>query len=282
MRNRLYYVARRRMTRGVLYALAACLAIFALLPLYWMAISAFKTPKEFGAMPPTWWPQETTFLAFERATTLVPFFQAFLNSLLIASVCTASVLFTSVMAGYVFAKYHFRGKNALFWITVATMFLPPIVTLVPLYHIVSSLGLANTFLGVMLPWLANAFGIFLMRQFLLDFPDELLEAARLDGASEFRILFRLVVPLLKPALVTLAIFAFVFDWNAFIWPLSVLSSESKHPIVLALNSLSSVAMSVEYRNVILAGSLLASLPTILLFFVFQRVFVQGMARSGIR
>jgi multiple sugar transport system permease protein len=214
--------------------------------------------------------------------TVVPFGRALLNSVIISSTCTIGVLLTSLMAGYVFAKIRFRGRDGLFWATVATMFIPPAVTLVPLYRMIAAIGLSDNLAGVILPWLANAFGIFLMRQFIKDFPDELLEAARVDGAGEFRIVFRIVAPLLKPALVTLGVFAFVFDWNAFIWPLSVLSSPDKHPIVLVLNSLSSLGHAIEYRNVIIAGSLLASLPTILVFFVFQRFFVQGMARSGIK
>lgn len=275
---------RRRIVpgRAVAYAALVLVAILPLFPLYWLVISSLKAPAEFAAIPPTWWPQQPTADAYQRVFEVVPFAQSFGNSVLIAGVCTISVLITSIMAGYVFAKYRFRGRDQIFWAVVGTMFLPPIVTLVPLYHLVSSLGLADSYLGVMLPWLANAFGIFLMRQFIRDVPDELIDAARVDGASELRILAALVVPLLKPAVVTLSVFALVYYWNNFLWPLSILQSEAEFPIVLTLSRLLSYATSVQYQNVVMAGALIASLPTIVVFLLAQRVFVQGIARTGVK
>ena len=269
-------------TTALLYLLLAVVVLIPLFPLYWLVISAFKTPAEFAQIPPTWFPASPTVDPTVTALTEVPFLQSMLNSIIIAGGCTISVLVTSIFAGYVFAKHHFRGRDLLFWSVVATMFLPPIVTLVPLYYLVSSMGLSDTYLGVMLPWLANAFGIFLMRQFIMDIPDELIEAARLDGAGEFRIVWQFVVPLLKPAIVTLAVFMFVYSWNNFLWPLSILRSDALYPVVLTLNRLMSYTMSFEYQNVVLAGALIASLPTLIVFIVTQRVFVQGIAASGIK
>src|SRR5690606_2111541 len=165
---------------------------------------------------------------------------------------------------------------------VATMFLPPIVTLVPLYYLINSMGLSDSYIGVLLPWLANAFGIFLMRQFIMDVPDELIEAAGMDGASEFRIVWQFVVPLIKPAVVTLAVFMFVFSWNNFLWPLTILRTEAMYPVVLTLNRLMSYTMSFDYQNVVIAGALIASLPTLIVFLISQRVFVQGIASSGVK
>lgn len=273
---------RSAAVRALSYALLALVAAFPLFPLYWLVISSFKTPAEFASIPPTWFPQEPTTSQMGTALTEVPFARSILNSLIIAGGCTLSVLVTSTFAGYVFAKHSFPGRDTMFWGIVATMFLPPVVTLVPLYHLVSSMGLADSYLGVMLPWLANAFGIFLMRQFIRDIPDELIEAARLDGAGELRIVWQFVVPLLKPAIVTLAVFMFVYCWNSFLWPLSILRSEAMYPVVLTLNRLMSYTMSFEYQNVVLAGALLASLPTLLVFLVSQRVFVQGIAASGVK
>ena len=253
-----------------------------LFPLYWLAISAFKTPAEFVEIPPTWFPLDPTLDQLTTALTEVPFFRSLLNSAIIAGGSTISVVVTSVFAGYVFAKHQFRGREVLFWGIVGTMFLPPIVTLVPLYYLVSSMGLDDSYLGVMLPWLANAFGVFLMRQFIMDVPDELIEAARVDGAGEFRIVWHFVVPLLKPAVVTLAVFMFVYAWNNFLWPLSILRSEALYPVVLTLNRLMSYTMSFQYQNVVLAGALVASLPTILVFLAAQRVFVQGIASTGVK
>lgn len=273
---------RQRASKAVLYALLALVALVPLFPLYWLVISALKGPAEFSQIPPTWFPVAPTLDQAATAVTAVPFFSSMLNSIVIAGGSTISVLITSILAGYVFAKHSFRGRDALFWAIVATMFLPPIVTLVPLYYLVSSMGLSDTYLGVMLPWLANAFGIFLMRQFIRDIPDELIEAARMDGAGEFRIVWQFVVPLLRPAIVTLAVFMFVYAWNNFIWPLSILRSEALYPVVLTLNRLMSYTMSFQYQNVVLAGAIIASLPTLLVFLVAQRVFVAGIAASGVK
>ncbi|MDQ0644792.1 carbohydrate ABC transporter permease [Microbacterium murale] len=273
---------RRRLGRSVQYVLLAVVALIPLFPLYWLLISAMKTPAEFSQIPPTWFPSMPALEPTITALTAVPFVQSMLNSIIIAGGATISVLVTSILAGYVFAKHQFRGRDALFWGIIATMFLPPIVTIVPLYYLVSSMGLSDTYLGVLLPWLANAFGIFLMRQFIQDIPDELIEAARMDGAGEFRIVWQFVVPLLKPAIVTLAVFMFVYAWNNFLWPLSILKSEALYPVVLTLNRLMSYTMSFEYQNVVLAGAVIASLPTLLVFLVTQRVFVAGIAASGVK
>lgn len=273
---------RRGVARILQYALLALIALIPLFPLYWLLISALKTPAEFAQIPPTWFPTMPTLDPTVTALTAVPFLQSMLNSIIIAGGATISVLVTSILAGYVFAKHHFAGRDLLFWGIIATMFLPPIVTIVPLYYLVSSMGLSDTYLGVLLPWLANAFGIFLMRQFIQDIPDELIEAARMDGAGEFRIVWQFVVPLLKPAIVTLAVFMFVYAWNNFLWPLSILKSEALYPVVLTLNRLMSYTMSFEYQNVVLAGAIIASLPTLLVFLVTQRVFVAGIAASGVK
>jgi multiple sugar transport system permease protein len=269
-------------TRGLAYFVLAVVATLPLFPLYWLVISSFKTAAEFASIPATWFPSVATTEPVRTALTGVPFARSMLNSLVIAGGCTLSVLVTSTFAGYVFAKHQFPGRDLLFWGIVATMFLPPIVTLVPLYYLVSSMGLSDSYLGVMLPWLANAFGIFLMRQFIREVPDELIEAARLDGASELRIVWNFVVPLLKPAVVTLAVFMFVYCWNNFLWPLSILRNEALYPVVLMLNRLMSYTMSFQYQNVVLAGALIASIPTLLVFLVTQRVFVQGIASSGVK
>lgn len=273
---------RQRLSKTALYLLLAVVAVIPLFPLYWLVISALKTPAEFAQIPPTWVPTAPTLEPAATALTAVPFMQSMGNSFIIAGGSTISVLITSILAGYVFAKHQFKGRDTLFWMIVATMFLPPIVTLVPLYYLVESMGLSNSYLGVMLPWLANAFGIFLMRQFIRDIPDELIEAARMDGAGEFRIVWQFVVPLLKPAIVTLAVFMFVYAWNNFIWPLSILKSEALYPVVLMLNRLMSYTMSFQYQNVVLAGAVIASLPTLIVFLITQRVFVAGIASGAVK
>ena len=273
---------RRRLRRIPLYACAVVVGCVALFPIYWLVISSLKTPEELGRIPTTWWPHSITFEAYRTVFELVPFAQSFLNSVLITAICSVSVLVTSTMAGYVFAKYRFRGRDALFWLLIGTMFLPPIVTIVPLYNMMSALGLTDSYVGLVLPWLANAFGIFLMRQFIADIPDELLDAARLDGASEFRVLFQIVVPLLKPAVITLLVFTVAYYWNNFLWPLTILHSQDKFPITITLAQLLSYNTAVQYQGVVMAGVLIASAPTLLVFLAAQRVFVQGIARSGVK
>jgi len=272
----------QRLGRGALYLALAIVAIVPLFPLYWLVISSFKTPREFSQIPPTWFPVNPTLEQVGRALTEVPFAQSLLNSVIIAGGCTISVVITSTFTGFVFAKHRFRGRDVIFWTIIATMFLPPVVTLVPLYAIVNGMGLGDSYLGVMLPWLANAFGIFLMRQFISSVPDELIEAARMDGAGEFRIVVQFIVPLVKPAIVTLAIFMFVYAWNNFLWPVTILRSEELYPVVLTVQRLMAYTMTFDYRNVVLAGTLLASLPTLILFLLAQRVFVQGIAATGIK
>lgn len=275
------------MTRA-LYAGALRVAAFVvvaatmLFPLFWMLASSLKTPQEVQASPPVWVPAAPSAAAYTRVFEVVPFARAFGNSVTIASGTTIGILLTSIMAGYVFAKHRFAGRDLLFGLVLATMFLPPIVMLVPLYRVVESMGLVDTYAGAMLPFLANAFGIFLMRQFIAGIPDELIESARIDGASEWTILWRIIVPLLGPAVAALGIFAFVFHWNSFLWPLTVLQSESMHTVVLALNRLVSYTSAIRFQNVVMAGAAIAIIPNIVLFLAMQKAFVAGIASTGVK
>jgi multiple sugar transport system permease protein len=272
----------RRVLRPVLYLCLALIGIAALFPLYWLVISSLKSPGELGSIPTTWWPHHLDFSAYSTVFTVVPFARSFLNSIFITLVCSTAVVLTSMLSAFAFAKYRFRGRNLVFWGLVVTMFLPPIVTVVPLYNMMNSLGLTDSYAGVMLPWLANAFGIFLMRQFIADVPDELLDAARMDGAGELRVVMQVVAPLLRPAVVTLFVFTSVYYWNNFLWPLTILQSQDKFPITVTLSQLLSYNTTVQYQSVVMAGVLIASLPTVLVFLAAQRVFVQGIARSGVK
>jgi multiple sugar transport system permease protein len=271
-----------RIVRPVLYLCLLLTAAVALFPLYWLVISSLKTPEESAHIPATWWPHHLTFHAYRTVFEVVPFARSFMNSLFVTAVCSLAVVVTSVLSAFAFAKYRFRGRQLLFWGLVVTMFLPPIVTIVPLYNMMSQLGLNDSYPGVMLPWLANAFGIFLMRQFIADVPDELLDAARIDGASELRLVVQIVVPLLKPAIVTLVVFTSVYYWNNFLWPLTIIQSQEKFPITVTLSQLLSYNTTVQYQSVVMAGVLIASLPTLVIFLLAQRVFVQGIARSGVK
>jgi len=252
-------------------------------PLAWMVLTSLKTPQETMQVPPVWLPSEPGFAAYEAVAGVINLGRSILNSALIATITTAAIIVTSLMAGYGFAKYRFRHREALFAVLIATMFLPPIVTLIPLYRIVGYLGLNASLAGVVVPNLANAFGIFLMRQFIRNVPDELIEAARIDGASELRIVFQIVAPAVMPAIAALTLFAFVYHWNSYLWPLTVLAGNTDaYPIVISLSRLLSYNRGAMNTGLVMAGSTLAVLPPVLLFVLLQRFFVDSVVASGVK
>jgi multiple sugar transport system permease protein len=259
------------------------LGVAAAFPLAWMVLSSFKTPAESMAVPPVWVPGSPDLSAFAEVAGVIDAGRSLLNSAIIASVTTAGILLTSLMAGYAFAKYAFRGRETLFAVLIATMFLPPIVTLIPLYRIVSAMELNGSLAGLVLPNLANAFGIFLMRQFIAGVPDELLDAARVDGASELRIVFTVVAPMVAPAIAALALFAFVYHWNTYLWPLTVLQGNGdRYPIVLSLGRLLSYNRGAMNTGLVMAGATMAVLPPLLLFVLLQRFFVDSMIGAAVK
>jgi multiple sugar transport system permease protein len=252
-------------------------------PLVWMVLSSFKTTAETMQVPPVWLPRTPSLDAYDKVAGVINVGRSMWNSLVIASVTTAGILLTSLMAGYAFAKYRFPGSNLLFSLLIATMFLPPIVTLIPLYRIVGSFGLNASLVGVIMPNLANAFGIFLMRQFIAGVPDDLIDAARVDGASELRILFSIVAPSVIPAIAALAMFAFVYHWNSYLWPLTVLQGASdQYPIVISLSRLLSYNRGAMNTGLVMAGATLAVLPPLVLFVFLQRFFVDSIVGSGVK
>jgi multiple sugar transport system permease protein len=258
-------------------------AVIAAFPMVWMVLSSLKTPQESMQVPPVWWPQTPNLAAYVQVADVVSLGQSFLNSAIIAGVTTLAILVTSLMAGYAFAKYRFKGRDALFALLIAAMFLPPIVTLIPLYRITGYLGVNASLVGVILPNLANAFGIFLMRQYIKGVPDDLIDAARVDGASEMKILFRIVAPTVTPAIAALTLFAFVYHWNSYLWPLTVLQGKTdQYPIVISLSRLLSYNRGAMNTGLVMAGATLAVLPPVLLFVFLQRFFVDSIVSSGVK
>jgi len=275
--------ARRHLTplAAGLTLLIIVVAVVAAFPLAWMILTSLKTPQETMHVPPVWLPATPSLDAYAKVAGVISIGRSFLNSAIIALVTTAAILVTSLMAGYAFAKYRFRYREALFALLIATMFLPPIVTLIPLYRIVGYLGLTGSLAGVVVPNLANAFGIFLMRQFIRGVPDELIEAARVDGASELRVLFQIVAPSVLPAIAALTLFAFVYHWNSYLWPLTVLQGNAdQYPIVISLSRLLSYNRGAMNTGLVMAGATLAVLPPVVLFVLLQRFFVDSVISSG--
>jgi len=268
---------------ALLFLVIIAIAVIAAFPLVWMMLSSLKTPAESMQTPPVWFPATPSLSAYGEVADVIDARRSFLNSFIIATTTTAGILVTSLMAGYAFAKYRFRGRDALFAITIATMFLPPIVTLIPLYRLVSNIGFDASLIGVVVPNLANAFGIFLMRQFIAGVPDALIDAARMDGASELRIVFSIVAPSVIPAIAALALFAFVYHWNTYLWPLTVLQGNTAdYPIVLSLGRLLSYNRGAMNTGLVMAGATLAVLPPLVLFAFLQRFFVDSIVSAGVK
>jgi multiple sugar transport system permease protein len=259
------------------------ISVAAAFPLAWMVLTSLKTPAETMQTPPVWIPATPSLAAYGKVSEVVQAGRSFVNSAIIATTATAGILLTSLLAGFAFAKYEFRGREILFAIVIATMFLPPIVTLIPLYRLVGYLHIDGGLAGVIAPNLANAFGIFLMRQFIKGVPDDLVDAGRMDGASELRILFLIVAPSVTPAIAALALFAFVYHWNSYLWPLTVLQGHSdQYPIVISLSRLLSYNRGALNTSLVMAGATMAVLPPLVLFAFLQRFFVDSIVSSGVK
>ncbi|WP_024285188.1 carbohydrate ABC transporter permease [Cellulomonas sp. KRMCY2] len=255
--------------------------IIVMSPFVWMALSSVKGEGEIRRVPPTWWPEAPTLDNFRELFDRLDFPQFFTNSTLVAVVVTLGNLVFCSMLGYVLAKFDFAGKTLLFRLVLGTLMIPGMVTLVPLFVLVANMGLVNTYGGLILPFLAAPFGVFLMRQFFLAMPDELIDAARVDGASEARIFVQVVMPLAKPALATLAILTFLGSWNNFLWPLVVATTEDKYTLPVALALYSTGQNQTDY-GLLLAGAVVVVVPVLIVFLLLQRYFVQGVAMTGIK
>ena len=249
-------------------------------PLVFMLTTSFKT--NFEATQPTWIPKEPTTegYTFIFNATQTPVLRWFLNSLLAAAGQTLLILATASMAAYALARMEFPGKRLLTGLIIATIFIPPIVLLIPNYVIVSELGWLDSLTAVVVPGAAGAFGVFFLRQFFVSLPRELEEAALLDGASRFQIFTRVILPLSKPALATLALLSFLANWNDFLWPLYVLFSPERLTLQPGLSTLQS-AFSTDYAT-IMVGGVIASIPVLILFVFAQRFIIEGVSRSGLK
>ena len=250
-------------------------------PFVWMALSSLKGEGEIRRVPPTWLPEAPTLDNFRELFDRLDFPQFFTNSTLVAAVVTVGNLVFCSMLGYVLAKSDFAGKKLLFRLVLGTLMIPGMVTLVTLFVLIANMGLVNTYAGLILPFLAAPFGVFLMRQFFLGIPDELIDAARVDGASEARIFVQVVMPLAKPALATLAILTFLGSWNNFLWPLVVATTEDKYTLPVALALYSTGQNQTDY-GLLLAGAVVVVVPVLVVYLALQRYFVQGVAMTGIK
>lgn len=252
-----------------------------LIPFAWMALGSVKTQAEILQRPPTWWPATPTGENFAQWFGPLDFGTFFSNSLIVAVITVLGNMIFCSMVGYALAKMEFPGKKTLFLVVMVTLMVPGVVTFVPLFVMVSSLGLVNTYAALILPFVTAPIGVFLMRQFMLGIPEALIEAARLDGAGEFRIFSRIVMPLCGPPLATLGILTFLTSWNNFLWPLVAAQSEDMYTLPIAL-SLYSTGQNATNYGLLLAGSVLVIAPILALFVLLQRYFIQGVATAGLK
>lgn len=275
-------IIRHRLGRGLFYGLLIAGCTATLLPFIWMILASFKSHAEIIRIPPTYWPENPTLDNYQTIFNdpKLPLWQFYMNSIFVSASVVTMTLFTSSLAGFIFAKYQFGGKNIVFGFILATLMIPFQVTMIPGYLILVKLRLIDSLWGLVVPSAVSAFGIFLMKQFIEGLPNELLDAARIDGASEWSIYWRLILPQVGPALATLGILTFMFNWNSYLWPLIVITTHERRtlPVVLTwYNTVHSQQVALT-----MAAGVLVVVPILIVYTIFQRWIVQGFALSGLK
>lgn len=249
-------------------------------PFVWMVSTSFNTDQAIFSKSPQWIPAHPTTIQYHKLFDQINFLLHFKNSVILAVGITVISLFFNSMAGFAFAKYRFPGKEKLFTLLLATMMIPGQVTMMPVFLILKNMGLLNTFWGIIIPGSASVFGVFLIRQFMLTIPNDLIESARIDGCSEWRIYWQIVLPLCKPVLATLGIFTFMGTWNDFLWPLIVMIREEMYTLPVALANLNG-QHNTEYA-LLMAGAVIVIVPVLAVFLMGQKFIIQGIATSGLK
>lgn len=270
------------MKRGLFYLMIAVIILFTILPFLWMLSSSFKNSETIRTIPIRWIPEHPSLEGYERVFHMqgFSFARASLNSLFLSIVCTVVAVLSATMAAFVFSKIPFRGSGKLFGLYLATMMIPGTVTMVPNYIILRVLGLLDSYTGLILPSLANAFGVFLMRQSMLSVNDAYLESAFLDGASLYRIFFQIMLPMVLPTLSTMTLLSFMGSWNSYLWPLIVLTSTGKQTLQVVLGNMNGMYKNNEH--VLMAGSVLTILPILAVYLATQRYVDRGVSLGGLK
>jgi multiple sugar transport system permease protein len=262
------------------YLVLILLALLALLPFLYMISLSLQTEADTFAGNPVLFPSQPQFSNYVDIWQKAPFARFFLNSAIVAGAITLSHLFFDPLAGYVFAKFEFPLKNVIFLFVLGTLMIPFFVRMIPLYTMMAGVGWLNTYQGLIVPFLMSAYGIFLMRQFIQPLPFELIDAARIDGCSEFRIYWRIILPQIKPALATLGLFTFVYSWDEFLWPLVAINSVEMRTMTTGLTLFNNEFFS--QWQYIATGSTILFIPILILFLMTQRYFVEGIAITGMK
>jgi len=271
---------KKNIKKTISLIILGILGLLAFIPLLWMVITAFTQPTLTMKFPPDIIPKDPSLENFADLFSRKVLFRWTLNSIIVAGTVTIVQVFFCAMAGYSLAKKRFPGRKAIFAIYISSMMIPTQVTLVPLYIIVAKFGLVNTYAGLILPAISAPFGVFLMRQFMLSVPSEMLEAARIDGAGEFRTFMKIVLPISKPALAVLGIFTFVGQWNSFLWPLIITNTNEMRTLQAGLSLIQEeVPMQYSY---LMAAATFAAIPMIIVFFSFQKYFLRGITVGSVK
>jgi multiple sugar transport system permease protein len=267
--------------RALVYALLIAGLVLMIGPFLWMVLGSFKPQAEFLRLPPTWLPETWTIDNYQRLFAQLDFPRFFFNSAVVATAVTIGNLVFAPMLGWALAKLRFRGKRWLLLLVLATLMLPGSATLIPLYVLMSSIGLVNTYPGLILPFLAAPLGVFLTRQLFLGIPDELIEAARIDGAGEFGIFFRIGMPLAAPVLATLGILTFLGSWNSFLYPLVMAQEPQMYTLPVALATFATGQYQADH-GMLMAGSVVLVVPVLIVFVLMQRWITEGVATTGLK
>ncbi len=262
------------------YLAALIIAVIVTVPFYWMIITSLKSKGALMALPIQWVPKEPSFKAYQKVFSLFPFFRAIINSSFITLAYTLITLLCASMAAFAITKIRFKGADVILAIYLASMMIPTQITLIPLFIIMNKLNLINTYTSVISPAIFRAFGVFLLVQSMRSLPNDFMEAATIDGASLWKNYKDIIVPLITPAMATLAISTFMEAWNDYLWPLVMLSDKNKMTLTLALNSLNG-QYSTEY-NVLMAGSLISVVPIIIVYLCAQTKMKQGITLGGVK
>ncbi len=268
------------MKKFFIYSILIAAALFCLLPLIWMVSASLMRPGESSVFPPKFFPNKITFMQYQNLFSRLNIAKYFLNSIIVSVGITAISLFFNSMAGFAFAKYRFAGKKNLFKLLLSFMIIPAQVTMLPLFLMLKYMGLINTYMAVIIPGMASVFGIFLIRQYLLAIPDSLIEAAKIDGASDLQIYFSLILPLAKPILITLAIFSFMGAWNDFLWPLISMTSDSMYTLPVALANL--MGEHNQDTELMMAGSVVTIIPIVIVFLALQKHYIKGIMLGSVK
>lgn len=281
MKKHTYYKVRKYVLKLLSLAFKLCMLVFFLFPFYWMITTSFKSYQESILFPPTLWPETLSLSSFKSVWERIDIPQYLKNSVLISACVVLLQTFINIPAAYGFARYDFKGKRMMWALVMLAFMIPTQITFIPLYIMFSKAKLLNTLVPQILPFAANAYGIFLMRQSFMQVPEELMEAARMDNAGELKIMFRIILPMCKSTIITAEMFSFISTWNSYFWPLVMTNSDKVRPLTLAMQRLQDAHQGLEWP-VLMAGNTLLVLPVLLLFLVLNKQIISSFGYKGIK